>query len=189
MKSTRNIIKTKKIDPSPINYSVQGEAIKYYFLDICSNPRRIDSWSAMALARGSQLEMKLNSVSTLPLKTFAYLGKLLLEMGTSLFGASIFLFSLLQKWGRNKKSQLRCVRSQGLTSQLYSYTYIWACASSAQCAVQHGIWDESVFPAHLSNSKKWTYPLLAQRCSNKHQHHPIILQIKYNRRLSFYFRR
>ncbi|KAK7604340.1 hypothetical protein V9T40_004613 [Parthenolecanium corni] len=46
-----------------------GEAIEYYFLGICSNPRRIDSWSAMALARGSQLEMKLNSVSTLPLKT------------------------------------------------------------------------------------------------------------------------
>lgn len=41
----------------------QGKAIKYYSLDVCFNRRRFDSWAAMALARGSQLEMKLNSVS------------------------------------------------------------------------------------------------------------------------------
>jgi hypothetical protein len=41
---------------------LQGKAIRHYLLDVCVNPVRIDSWAGMALARGSQLETKLNSV-------------------------------------------------------------------------------------------------------------------------------
>lgn len=37
--------------------------------DICVNPSRLDSWAGMALARMSQLEQKLNSVSIFKLKT------------------------------------------------------------------------------------------------------------------------
>jgi calcineurin-binding protein cabin-1 len=44
---------------------LQGKAIRHYLLDVCVNPVRIDSWAGMALARGSQLETKLNSVSTI----------------------------------------------------------------------------------------------------------------------------
>lgn len=42
-----------------------GKAIKFYSLDICFNRHRFDSWAAMALARGSQLETKLNSCETI----------------------------------------------------------------------------------------------------------------------------
>lgn len=44
-----------------------GKAIRHYLLDVCVNPVRIDSWAGMALARGSQLETKLNSCE--PLKS------------------------------------------------------------------------------------------------------------------------
>lgn len=44
---------------------LQGKAIRHYLLDVCVNPVRIDSWAGMALARGSQLETKLNSVSVI----------------------------------------------------------------------------------------------------------------------------
>ncbi|XP_069674696.1 calcineurin-binding protein cabin-1-like isoform X2 [Periplaneta americana] len=44
-----------------------GKAIRHYLLDVCVNPIRIDSWAGMALARGSQLETKLNSCE--PLKS------------------------------------------------------------------------------------------------------------------------
>ena len=40
----------------------QSKAIKFYSLDLCFNKQRLDSWAAMALAHGSELEMKLNSV-------------------------------------------------------------------------------------------------------------------------------
>nr|CAD7579367.1 unnamed protein product [Timema californicum] len=40
-----------------------GKAIRHYLLDVCVNPVRLDSWAGMALARGSQLENRLNSVS------------------------------------------------------------------------------------------------------------------------------
>lgn len=43
----------------------QSKAIRYYLLDLCNNLERFDSWAAMALARGSQIETKLNSVSYL----------------------------------------------------------------------------------------------------------------------------
>ncbi|KAG8239968.1 hypothetical protein J437_LFUL019547, partial [Ladona fulva] len=36
------------------------KAIKNYLLDVCINPLRLDSWAGMALAKGSQLETKLN---------------------------------------------------------------------------------------------------------------------------------
>ncbi|GAB1609710.1 calcineurin-binding protein cabin-1-like isoform X1 [Argonauta hians] len=39
----------------------QGKAIKFYMLDICVNPNRLDSWAGMSLARMSRLEQKLNS--------------------------------------------------------------------------------------------------------------------------------
>nr|CAD7455843.1 unnamed protein product [Timema tahoe] len=39
----------------------QGKAIRHYLLDVCVNPVRLDSWAGMALARGSQLENRLNS--------------------------------------------------------------------------------------------------------------------------------
>nr|CAD7425235.1 unnamed protein product [Timema monikensis] len=38
-----------------------GKAIRHYLLDVCVNPVRLDSWAGMALARGSQLENRLNS--------------------------------------------------------------------------------------------------------------------------------
>lgn len=38
-----------------------GKAIRYYMLDICINPTRLDSWAGMALSRSSQLEKRLNS--------------------------------------------------------------------------------------------------------------------------------
>lgn len=41
----------------------QPKAIRHYLLDVCVNPIRLDSWAGMALARGSQLETRLNSVS------------------------------------------------------------------------------------------------------------------------------
>lgn len=41
----------------------QGKAIRYYLLDLCNNINRFDSWAALSLAKGSQIEMKLNSVS------------------------------------------------------------------------------------------------------------------------------
>lgn len=44
-------------------YCFQSKAIRYYLLDLCNNLDRFDSWAAMALARGSQIETKLNSVS------------------------------------------------------------------------------------------------------------------------------
>ncbi|XP_065224975.1 calcineurin-binding protein cabin-1-like isoform X2 [Planococcus citri] len=44
---------------------IMGKAIKFYSLDICFNRHRFDSWAAMALARGSQLETKLNSCETI----------------------------------------------------------------------------------------------------------------------------
>jgi len=44
------------------NTIFQGKAIKYYLFDICYNLNRIDSWAGLALAGGSQLEIKLNSV-------------------------------------------------------------------------------------------------------------------------------
>lgn len=37
------------------------KAFKYYTLDLCNNPRRIDSWAGMALSQASLLETKLNS--------------------------------------------------------------------------------------------------------------------------------
>lgn len=37
------------------------KAIRHYLLDVCVNPIRLDSWAGMALARGSQLETRLNS--------------------------------------------------------------------------------------------------------------------------------
>lgn len=40
----------------------QGKAVKYYSFDICYNVNRVDSWAGLALAQGSQLEIKLNSV-------------------------------------------------------------------------------------------------------------------------------
>nr|CAD7267320.1 unnamed protein product [Timema shepardi] len=43
--------------------TVAGKAIRHYLLDVCVNPVRLDSWAGMALARGSQLENRLNSVS------------------------------------------------------------------------------------------------------------------------------
>lgn len=43
------------------------KAIKFYILDICVNPDRLDSWAGMSLARMSRLEQKLNSVSMLKL--------------------------------------------------------------------------------------------------------------------------
>nr|XP_018916793.1 PREDICTED: calcineurin-binding protein cabin-1-like [Bemisia tabaci] len=42
-----------------------GKAIKYYLQDVCHNPLRVDSWAAMALARGGQVEMKLNSCESI----------------------------------------------------------------------------------------------------------------------------
>lgn len=39
----------------------QTKAIKFYILDICVNPDRLDSWAGMSLARMSRLEQKLNS--------------------------------------------------------------------------------------------------------------------------------
>ncbi|XP_064599840.1 calcineurin-binding protein cabin-1-like [Liolophura sinensis] len=39
----------------------QMKAIKFYLLDLCFNPERLDSWAGMALARMSRLEQKLNS--------------------------------------------------------------------------------------------------------------------------------
>ncbi|XP_052827464.1 calcineurin-binding protein cabin-1 [Octopus bimaculoides] len=39
----------------------QVKAIKFYMLDICVNPNRLDSWAGMSLARMSRLEQKLNS--------------------------------------------------------------------------------------------------------------------------------
>ena len=41
------------------------KAIKFYIQDLCINPSRLDSWAGMALARMSQLEQKLSSVSHL----------------------------------------------------------------------------------------------------------------------------
>lgn len=37
------------------------KAVKYYMLDLCHNPSRLDAWAGMALARGSQLETQMNS--------------------------------------------------------------------------------------------------------------------------------
>ncbi|XP_063238012.1 calcineurin-binding protein cabin-1-like isoform X2 [Bacillus rossius redtenbacheri] len=42
-----------------------SKAIRHYLLDVCVNPLRLDSWAGMALARGSLLEMKLNSCEPL----------------------------------------------------------------------------------------------------------------------------
>ncbi|KAI0212986.1 Calcineurin-binding protein cabin-1 [Lamellibrachia satsuma] len=42
----------------------QTKAIKFYQLDLCVNPDRMDSWAGMALARASRLQQKLNSVSS-----------------------------------------------------------------------------------------------------------------------------
>ena len=39
------------------------KAIKFYQLDLCVIPDRMDSWAGMALARASRLQQKLNSVS------------------------------------------------------------------------------------------------------------------------------
>lgn len=41
----------------------QNKAIKFFLLDICANPTRVDSWACLALARGSLIDSKLNSVS------------------------------------------------------------------------------------------------------------------------------
>ncbi|XP_040064460.1 calcineurin-binding protein cabin-1 [Ixodes scapularis] len=38
-----------------------GKAIRYYMLDICINPNRLDSWAGMALSRSAQLEQRINS--------------------------------------------------------------------------------------------------------------------------------
>ncbi|CAN7999066.1 unnamed protein product [Ixodes hexagonus] len=38
-----------------------GKAIRYYMLDICINPNRLDSWAGMALSRSSLLEQRINS--------------------------------------------------------------------------------------------------------------------------------
>ena len=40
-----------------------SKAIKFYMHDICMNPKRFQSWAAMALARGSRLEEKISAVS------------------------------------------------------------------------------------------------------------------------------
>lgn len=37
-----------------------GRSLKYFQLDLCINPLRIDSWACIALVCGSQLESKLN---------------------------------------------------------------------------------------------------------------------------------
>ncbi|VVC42534.1 Hypothetical protein CINCED_3A009963 [Cinara cedri] len=42
-----------------------NKAITFYILDLCNNSDRFDSWAAMALARGSQIEMKLNSCESI----------------------------------------------------------------------------------------------------------------------------
>ncbi|CAH1731820.1 unnamed protein product [Aphis gossypii] len=42
-----------------------SKAIRYYLLDLCNNLDRFDSWAAMALARGSQIETKLNSCESI----------------------------------------------------------------------------------------------------------------------------
>ena len=39
-----------------------SKAIKFYMHDICMNPKRFESWSAMALGRGSRLEEKISAV-------------------------------------------------------------------------------------------------------------------------------
>ncbi|XP_059485073.1 calcineurin-binding protein cabin-1-like [Neocloeon triangulifer] len=41
------------------------KAVRYYMLDLCHNPSRLDAWAGMALARGSQLETQLNSCSAI----------------------------------------------------------------------------------------------------------------------------
>ncbi|XP_075228430.1 calcineurin-binding protein cabin-1-like isoform X2 [Lycorma delicatula] len=46
-----------------------SKAIKYYVLDVCANPKRVDSWACLALARGSQLETKLNSCERIKSET------------------------------------------------------------------------------------------------------------------------
>ncbi|KAF5297375.1 hypothetical protein FQR65_LT01305 [Abscondita terminalis] len=37
-----------------------GRSVKYFLLDLCINPRRLDTWADLALGTGSQLENKLN---------------------------------------------------------------------------------------------------------------------------------
>lgn len=37
-----------------------AKGLKYFFLDLCLNPYRLDTWADMALAMASQLETKLN---------------------------------------------------------------------------------------------------------------------------------
>lgn len=37
-----------------------GRSMKYFLLDLCINPLRLDSWACLALAFSSQLESKLN---------------------------------------------------------------------------------------------------------------------------------
>ncbi|XP_069132021.1 uncharacterized protein [Argopecten irradians] len=41
----------------------QAKAVRFYMSDICMNPTRLDSWAGMGLARMSQLEQKLSSIS------------------------------------------------------------------------------------------------------------------------------
>ncbi|CAB3375984.1 Hypothetical predicted protein [Cloeon dipterum] len=41
------------------------KAVKYYMLDLCYNPNRLDTWAGMALARGSHLETQLNSCNSI----------------------------------------------------------------------------------------------------------------------------
>ncbi|XP_073971661.1 calcineurin-binding protein cabin-1-like isoform X2 [Rhodnius prolixus] len=42
-----------------------NKAIKFFLLDICANPTRVDSWACLALARGSLIDSKLNSCETI----------------------------------------------------------------------------------------------------------------------------
>lgn len=67
---------SKDIDPYNISgllYYLLGDfyfkskeptkAIKFYQLDLVLNSNRLDSWAGLALAKMSQMEQKLNSVS------------------------------------------------------------------------------------------------------------------------------
>ena len=42
-----------------------SKALKFYMHDICMNPKRFESWAAMALARGSRLEEKISAVCSI----------------------------------------------------------------------------------------------------------------------------
>ena len=47
-----------------------SKALKFYMHDVSINPDRFQSWAAMALARGSRLEEKINQVWLLFLKDY-----------------------------------------------------------------------------------------------------------------------